>query len=218
MGKTILTPNQQQLLERAATTDVITSVYYLTGGAALSEFFFQHRLSEDLDFFSEQPMDERALHAWIKETAHAFHTEVTFQTLRGQYIFYFHFPQEVIKVDFAHFPFPVLGTYTKYKQLRIASIEDAAVNKLQAILTRLRARDYVDLYVIMARGEMVLATILSNYRLKFDVTVPIEQVAKRFQAVIDAGDIPRFLGTIEWRTVEEFFLTQAKLLQPKILQ
>jgi predicted nucleotidyltransferase component of viral defense system len=53
MGKTILTPNQKILLAEISRYQPITKRFYLTGGTALSEFYFQHRLSEDLDFFSE---------------------------------------------------------------------------------------------------------------------------------------------------------------------
>ena len=69
MGKTILTPNQQLLLEHASQSKVITDTFYLTGGTALSEFYLQHRLSEDLDFFSEEELDTTAIAAWVKATA-----------------------------------------------------------------------------------------------------------------------------------------------------
>lgn len=49
MDKTILTPFQTKLLNILATDSYITKRFYFTGGTVLSEFYLQHRLSEDFD-------------------------------------------------------------------------------------------------------------------------------------------------------------------------
>lgn len=218
MGKDILTPNQRRLLERAAADRFITGAYYLTGGTALSAFYLHHRISEDLDFFTETPIDETQLASWVKRAANALKAEVTFQKLRGQNVYYFHFPKDVVKVDFAYFPFPHLGTYSKFKTLRIASLEDIGANKLQGIMTRGRGRDYVDLYEILRQLHMTVPFLMQQYRLKFDVHIPPEELAKRFQAVLDATDQPRFLGNRNWKDIETFFPEEAKRLAPNILR
>ena len=114
MGKSILTTNQSKLLESASTSELITSHFYLTGGTALSEFYFKHRISEDLDFFSEQEINDRQLTLWIKETSIKLKSETEVQALNGQYTYFFNFPDEVIKVDFAYFPFTMLGKINEY--------------------------------------------------------------------------------------------------------
>ena len=47
------------------------SVFYLTGGTALSAFYLHHRLSEDLDFFTESDVEtemaSRGLNMFFKE-------------------------------------------------------------------------------------------------------------------------------------------------------
>ncbi len=43
----------------------ICEQFYLTGGTALAEFFLQHRLSEDLDFFSENDFDSSAINVFF---------------------------------------------------------------------------------------------------------------------------------------------------------
>ena len=59
MAKTILSAFQHKALILFKTSD-LTRKYYLSGGTALAEFYLQHRLSEDLDFFTqkEQDLDE----------------------------------------------------------------------------------------------------------------------------------------------------------------
>ncbi|PJC81870.1 hypothetical protein CO007_02510, partial [Candidatus Roizmanbacteria bacterium CG_4_8_14_3_um_filter_36_10] len=54
MGKTILTSRQLDFLELAQSNAYIAKNYYLTGGTALAAFYYSHRLSEDIDLFSEK--------------------------------------------------------------------------------------------------------------------------------------------------------------------
>lgn len=217
MGKTILTPNQQLLLDEAAVSKVITDAYYLTGGTALSEFYLRHRLSEDLDFFSEQEIIPNDIAMWVRSTSKKLSTKVSLETLRGQFIYNFAFPFDEVKVEFAYFPFEVLGTFKKYKSLRITSIKDIAANKLQAILTRTRGRDYFDLYEILKQGKSTFLDIRQDYRLKYDVFIPDEELARRLTAVLDAKDQPKFLKTTNWKIIESFFLSEARKLKPKII-
>lgn len=218
MGKTILTPNQQLLLDQVAESELIHEAFYLTGGMALSEFYLQHRISEDLDLFSEKELVTNDIAAWVKETGKKLNSKITFETLRGQLIYYFNFPSETVKVEFAYFPFDVLGTYKKYKKLRIASLDDIAANKLQAILTRSRGRDYFDLFEIIKHEKSSIGQIRKNHRLKYDVFVPDEELARRLTAVLDAKDQPKFLKEMNWKKVEDFFLLEAKKLESKILK
>jgi hypothetical protein len=50
----ILTPLQRRFLDAFSKTE-LTKDFFLTGGTALAHFYLQHRLSEDLDFFTEVP-------------------------------------------------------------------------------------------------------------------------------------------------------------------
>ena len=211
MGQTILTPNQQQLLEHIIAASEITDHFYLTGGTALSEFYFQHRLSEDFDFFGEKPLVEKDVLFWVKTTAQKLKIEnVEYKTFNGQLVFLFHFPQSVAKVDFAQYPFPHLGEFKKHYALKIASILDIGVNKLQAIQTRKRGRDFFDLYYILTNGQ-------HNYRNKFDITLSTQEVAKHFMGILEAIDQPRFLGKVDWNAIEKFFIEEAKRLTDDLL-
>jgi hypothetical protein len=85
MGQTILTPEQQLLLGRIVSSSEITNNFYLTGGTALSEFYFRHRLSEDFDLFSEHALIEKDILSWVKNTAKDLKIEnVEYKTLNGQ--------------------------------------------------------------------------------------------------------------------------------------
>jgi len=62
MGKiVVITPEQQLLLEKIKKDPFLTSHFYFTGGTALSMYYLQHRLSVDLDFFSEEKFDPQTV-------------------------------------------------------------------------------------------------------------------------------------------------------------
>ena len=54
-------------MELAEKDSQITSRFYLTGGTALSEFYLRHRLSEDLDLFSEEEVKPGMIEAFLKK-------------------------------------------------------------------------------------------------------------------------------------------------------
>src|SRR3989338_2799809 len=110
MGQTILTPHQSQFLDLVASEKQLTKHFYLTGGTALAEFYYQHRLSEDLDFFSVDEFDSLLLQRQITSISETLNIkELQYQQLRGQEIYLFHIQKERIKVDFAYFPFEHIG-------------------------------------------------------------------------------------------------------------
>jgi predicted nucleotidyltransferase component of viral defense system len=219
MGPSLLTPGQSQILGSVAQKPYLKKHFYFTGGTALSAVYFQHRLSDDLDFFSHTPINTPSLNVAIKQMTEILTpSNIEYQTLNEQFIYYFTLGKERIKVDFAYFPFDPLGSFTKFRGLNTASLEDLAVNKLQAISTRARGRDYFDLYFLMTLGHFTVKALMQLYRLKFDLQLMPEEVAKNFMQVKEAQDQPRYLGTRPWRKVEDFFLTQAKNLKPAILK
>ena len=61
MKKNILTQNQLLILKKAAENKFIRENFYLTGGTALAGFYLHHRISEDLDFFTEKEFDVSAI-------------------------------------------------------------------------------------------------------------------------------------------------------------
>lgn len=202
-------------MELAAQDKSITSQFFLTGGTALSYFYLQHRFSEDLDFFSISEVDARALVTWASQASKKLEArKLEQQGLAAQQIFFFHFDDSsFVKVDFAYFPFDHLGTFKKFHGLRVASLEDIIVNKFQSIITRKRARDYLDLYLGLKKLGWTLAEARKNYRLKFDMDLESQQLATSFVSVVDATDLPEFLGSYSWTKVREFFLESAQKLK-----
>src|SRR3989344_547595 len=58
MGKVqILTDKQEAILAGLGREEWFTGRFYFTGGTALSEVYLQHRVSEDLDLFTEKEFE-----------------------------------------------------------------------------------------------------------------------------------------------------------------
>src|SRR3989344_1944424 len=65
-NSSILTVNQKKFLKLFSLRTSISDKFYLTGGTALAEFYIPYRLSEDLDFFSENEVDTQEILSFIK--------------------------------------------------------------------------------------------------------------------------------------------------------
>lgn len=57
MGQVNFTPKQQLVFDEIKNSEFVRQNFYFTGGTALSSIYLNHRLSEDLDFFSEKEFD-----------------------------------------------------------------------------------------------------------------------------------------------------------------
>lgn len=63
MEQAILTDRQKAVCT-AVTLEPALKDFYLTGGTALAEYYFRHRISDDLDFFTPYDPDTTFLRAF----------------------------------------------------------------------------------------------------------------------------------------------------------
>lgn len=220
MEQTILTPFQSQILEQIKNDSGLTKQFYFTGGTALSEYYFKHRLSEDLDFFSATEFDPNQLLIWLKNLQSQVKlSKIEQQNGNGQVTFFLYQNpnSSPLKLDFAYFPFDHLGKFKKDQNLRISSLDDVSINKIHAISSRTRSRDYLDLMFCLKKLNWNPNDIMQNYRLKFDIVLPPESLATSLTNVTQASDLPIFLGKTPWSQVENYFLTLAKTLAPSLI-
>lgn len=110
MGQTLLTPHQHDVLEFVSNEPNLTKPYYLTGGTALTEFYLHHRLSEDLDFFTEaEEVNPLSIESFISTLSKKLKVK---QVGRSQFygLFSYHLTfsdKQVLKLDFNYYPFPL---------------------------------------------------------------------------------------------------------------
>ncbi len=221
MGKTILTPKQSLFLELIQKEPQITKHFYLTGGTALSEFYLQHRISYDIDLFTEKKeVDQRLTDAFLKKLSPALSVK---KIKRSQFLGLFSYvlvfeDEQELKVDLNYYPFPRIQKGTRYKNLEVDSVYDIAVNKLQTIFTKPRSRDYLDLYFIMRKYKYLLAKLILDAKTKFDWDIDKITLASQFIKVKDIDESSMLLIPFNKKDLEEFFLKLAKSLKGGIMK
>lgn len=218
--QTILSANQVKILTVIAESPAIAEKFYLTGGTALAEYYLQHRLSEDLDFFSENEFNPMDVYVWwqaqakklgIKKikTETSFNRNLFFLTLADK---------EVIKTEFTYFPFPRIKKLRKKGGLQIDSLLDIAVNKVFTIYQRSRARDYIDLYLICQQEKFKIKDLIKQAKVKFDWHIDYLQLGSQFLLVTKAVDMPKMIIDLPNKDWKKFFLEEAVKLKSSIVK
>lgn len=223
MEQTILTPQQQQFLELFASNQPVSKLFYFTGGTVLTEYYLHHRLSEDLDFFSESEFNTHSLTVFIKVLQKKLGFETyDYQQSFNRNLFFLHFPDGyILKTEFTFFPFKRIDTSVKKGALQIDSLIDISVNKLFTIYQNPRSRDFIDLYcTINQQPEWSLAKLRAKAKIKFDWHIDPLQLGAQFVKVKDLLDLdyPRMIKIVDKDAVGRFFLEESKKLDKEILQ
>lgn len=217
MGQTILTTNQSDFLQLAATKPEITNWFYLTGGTALAEFYLHHRFSEDLDFFTQEEINKEPIDKLMKQIATKLYAKVDQEVHMGIYLYFLHFAKgKVLKIDFAQRPFSELETGTTYHALKIASLWDITVDKLYTILHRVNARDFVDLYFAYQEVGCDQEQLIHGLTEKYELNMGEISIASRLLRVKDVDDYPRMIKPLDKNKLEDFYFNLAKIFETKI--
>ncbi|HCS79216.1 TPA: hypothetical protein DIV55_05775 [Patescibacteria group bacterium] len=219
MGKTILTPKQHHFLELISTDQEITRNFYLTGGTALAEFYYQHRLSEDIDLFCEtQEVDAEVVDAFLKRIGplpHVPHIKRSQFMGLVSYLLTYADGSE-LKVDFNYYPFPRIEKGTTYKTLSVDSVYDIAVNKVHTMFMKARSRDFIDLYFILTKENYSIDRLILDAKAKFDWDIDRTTLASQFLRSSEFPETPTMLVPFDPKAMEEFFLKLAKSLKADI--
>lgn len=218
MAKTILNANQIKILEAISQDNEICRNFYLTGGTALAEYYLQHRLSEDLDFFSETEFDIQAINVFFAKNKKLLGIrKVDIQQSFNRNLIFLYLPGDVIKTEFTYFPFPRIEKKIKKNKLFVDSLEDIAVNKLFTIYQKPRSRDFIDLYLIMEKTGWKIADLIKKTKIKFDWHVDYLQLGSQFMQAKTVKDYPRMLMRLKNENWQNFFIDEARNFSKKII-
>jgi len=215
----ILTSHQREVLEALSNERYFTQRFYLAGGTALSEFYLKHRLSEDLDLFNEN--DEIVPFAIDRFFKKNFKTlgikNIETKTVYGLYTLFLHFQDNsVLKVDFNYYPFPRIEKGKTFNNLAIESIYDIGVDKVHTIVTKPRARDFIDIFFIVQEKGYNLEGLLMQAKAKFDWDITLVELGARFVEGSKMTDFPRMIRPIDHKEWQNFFINEAKKLKKDI--
>ena len=223
MEKTILTPKQLEFLELVKIEPEITKRFYLTGGTALAEFYLKHRLSEDIDLFTEEEeVDQKLIESYLKKVSNLLKIKKIDRSVFMGLISYFLIFKNgnKLKVDFNYYPFPRIEKGLKFGKLQIDSIKDIAANKVHTIFMSPRDRDYIDLYFIMKNRNFNLNQLILDAKIKFDWHIDKLTLVSQLLRVkeIKILETPKILVPFDKKEMDNFFIEEAKKLGSSILK
>lgn len=144
-----LYPLQDNVLKRI---DTLQTPFYLTGGTALSRCYFNHRYSDDLDFFVNKDIgfvkfSDQILSNLMK----SLEVEVIMKT--ESYISIK--VNKILKIDLVN---DVQYRYGQLEEKKIFSkvdnIKNILSNKLSALISRDEAKDVVDIWIIAKNNKI----------------------------------------------------------------
>jgi len=221
MAKTILNSFQQKTLADFKRSN-LNKKFYLSGGTALAEFYLHHRLSEDLDFFTQDELDLEQLKKFINSVAKKTKlTEVEYQHGFGLYTFFLKDKEKNLKhkIDFGQYSFAPIEQLRSYEGILIESLFDIAVNKAHTIAFRPRLRDFIDLYFITQQNpDWSFEDLLKRSFEKFEMSADALQVGQNLLEVEKQIDMPIMIKKVNLNKVKEFFLNEAKDLKKDIFK
>lgn len=201
--------------------------FYLAGGTALPLFYFQHRLSVDLDFFTVDFLPRR-----VKEIVTYLGNrldktiELVAQNLNAKenrmFIYHIHFTaKDILKIDFVEDVLNLIKPTRIVEGIRVLSLEDIYLRKLYAITGaiseideigrakthggRTEAKDFYDLYFLSHTFMSI-----SKFIAKYDSPVMIEGLIRWFRSYdrmsmmngVLTLDVDR---DIDYKNIEEHF-------------
>ena len=186
--------------------------FYLAGGTALA-LQLGHRVSVDLDFFSER--DDVSITTRNEIIVSVRHLQpVTLENADGNLLLEVHGAH----VGFFSYGYTLLEPTRIVEGIALASVVDIGLMKLDAIIGRGARKDFYDLYFV-AR-TVPLERLLELGERKYPYARDFEVMAVQSLAFFENADRdvqPELLIPVPWDDVRGFFIDQARALSRRRL-
>lgn len=208
MGKaSIITPDQQFVLDQIRKNKFISETFYFTGGTALAEHYLQHRYSDDIDLFSFEKFENHIIFSFMTEISK---NKYSVESRLNEVVYSFFLKPiqgEVLKVDFGNYPYRCVEKSTNINGIQIDSLLDIAINKLLTVSQRTSVKDFVDLYFLLQCHS--LYDLMEGVKVKFGVKIEPFLLSSDFLKVNDFTFLPRMIKPLKLNDLVSFFRDQA---------
>ena len=175
--------------------DEFLADFFLVGGTALS-LQIGHRISIDIDLFSQNSFDERKMLGYLETQKGMRLDYLSKNTINGQIA--------ETKVDLITHAYPLVKELKLLDGIRLASLEDIAAMKLNAIVGNgTRLKDFIDIAFIS--GYLPLKKMIDAYEDKYASRNPFLTIkALSYHHDINFKEpIHMVNGTYVWKFVKE---------------
>lgn len=203
MFKQALLPDTFRALQLASQVPTVQTAY-LAGGTALA-LQLGHRISVDLDFFTQEKFDEDLVLADLQKIGLKKESKA-WMTVKGK----------LGKTDFSlfYYQYPLIESTEKFEGINVLNKPDIAAMKIHALADRGTTRDFMDVYFLAK--EYSLEQMFDFYNEKFgDLEEKKYHLLRSLDYFIDAEreqKYPEMLIKVKWEDVVAFFKRESKRL------
>lgn len=164
-----LTPLQKKVLDLFAKSS-LKDRFYWTGGTLLSSYYLHHRLSNDLDFFTDEPFTYNQIIGFIRKLKKELKLpQVEEKKIFDRQEFILH-NKGKLRLEFVQYEHLNLKIRKKWKGILIDSLDDIAANKLMSLFDRNDPKDLFDLYFLLTRKKYTIKKLIKLVEKKFGVS------------------------------------------------
>lgn len=122
---------------------IFLAQFYLAGGTAVA-LQLGHRISYDLDFFTDKNFDEKVIVAELEKLARMEIDTLKKGTILGRL--------NGVKISLFFYRYQLISPAIFWQGVNIAGVEDLSCMKLDAIQSRGTKRDFIDFWAILHSG------------------------------------------------------------------
>lgn len=183
-------PELLELLKALMSVELFNN-FYVVGGTALA-LQVGHRQSIDIDLFGQSEIDDieftEAIRVLGERRILKKSKNILIYSING--------------INFVNYSYPWIAEGKVIDTIRLASIEDIAAMKLNAIAGRGSKKDFIDLFFLLKKYS--LTDLLSFYSQKYADGSPF-LVLKSLSYFVDANQqaMPVMYDSTSWETMKE---------------
>lgn len=188
-----VTPGTLELLKKLMQDEQLHD-FFLVGGTALS-LQIGHRISIDIDLFSQKPFDENEFSIHLENNSGLKLNYLNKNTIKGQI--------DDIQVDLITHAYPLVKDLVLSESIRLASLEDIAAMKLNAIIGNgTRLKDFVD--IAFLSSHLSLTEMIDAYEHKYQSRNAVMTMkALAYHEEINFKEPIHFLkGVYPWKLID----------------
>lgn len=217
--KKILTKLQKEILQ-SFFAQPISKSFFLTGGTALSAFYFYHRESVDLDLFTFEDIEIESVRQIFEVVAGKAHLALDHRVAtEGYHKFFLTGETEELKIDLVKEQKVHFGKIKTFDKIRVDSVENIGSNKITAIFNRTEAKDFIDLYFILSKKLFTFSKLFEDAKKK-DLGLNEFYLAHMLLEAKNLKNFPKMLVAFNKNKMKSYFISLANslLLEAKPLR
>ena len=192
--------------------------FYLTGGTALTRFYFHHRESVDLDLFTNNSgVDFNELNLTAVKISQNLALNLIKQVITKDFLQYIWKDKyrTLLKVDFVKDIPQHFGENKREGTLSIDSLENIGSNKILAIFGRTDWKDFIDLYFILTKTKFSFDHLFELAKQK-DLGLSETFLAYSLAEIENARLWPKIFVKLDQKTLISFFKPLSRNLFKRI--